>query len=227
MSAPPSRVLIVEDDEIVRTIHRTLVQATPGFLVVGEVGTLAQAERDLGTVPVDLLIVDIYLPDGSGLDWVQRLPRTGTAPDTIMITAANDLRTVQTAVRSGVLDFLIKPFDHARLAAALQRHQQRRLTPSPAQLTQHAVDRLLRHDPVTRLPKGIDALTLQRVQLLLEKRPEALSAEAAGQCLGVSRITAWRYLEYLVTLSLAEVDVQYQPTGRPLKLYRHCVPRSG
>lgn len=219
MNAHPSRVMIIEDDEIVRTIHRTLIQATPGFVVVSAVGTLAQAGRDLQDQPFDLLIVDIHLPDGSGLDWVQTLPRTPGSPDVIMITAANDLQTVQTAVRSGVLDFLIKPFDRARLTAALHRHQQRR-QPNPTHLTQYGVDRLLRHDPVTHLPKGIDAATLQRVQELLDAAKQPISAETAGQRLGASRITAWRYLEYLVTLGLAELDIHYQPTGRPLKLYR-------
>lgn len=216
----PSRVMIVEDDELVRTIHRTLVADTPGFQVVSAVGTLAQAEQDLGQLTVDLLMVDIYLPDGNGLDWVSGLPRTPSSPDVIMVTAANDLPTVQTAVRSGVLDFLIKPFDRQRLQAAFQRHQQRRAVSSAGHLTQSGVDRLLRHDPVTHLPKGIDAATLTRVQHLLDRGPEAWSAELAGKHLGVSRITAWRYLEYLVGLSFATVDVQYQTTGRPLKLYR-------
>lgn len=222
MSAPVSRVMIVEDDELVRTIHRTLVEDTPGFQVVSAVGTLAQAEQDLRHLTVDLLMVDIYLPDGNGLIWASGLPRTPENPDVIMVTAANDLPTVQAAVRSGVLDFLIKPFDRHRLQAAFLRHGQRRAVSSPAHLTQSGVDRLLRHDPVTHLPKGIDAATLAKVQHLLDTSPAPWSAEAAGQHLGVSRITAWRYLEYLVGLSFAAVDVQYQPTGRPLKLYRRA-----
>jgi response regulator of citrate/malate metabolism len=222
VTVSPSRVVIIEDDELVRSIHRTLVEDTPGFQVVSAVGTLAQAERDLQHLQVDLLMVDIYLPDGNGLTWASQLPRTPTSPDVIMVTAANDLPTVQTAVRSGVLDFLIKPFDRQRLQAAFQRHTQRRAVSSAAHLTQLGVDRLLRHDPVTHLPKGIDAATLTKVQRLLEASAEAWSAEAAGQQLGVSRITAWRYLEYLVVLSFVVVDVQYQPTGRPLKLYRRA-----
>ncbi|UQN08219.1 response regulator [Deinococcus sp. QL22] len=222
MTTPLSRVMIIEDDDLVRTIHRTLVEDTPGFQVVSAVGTLAQAEQDLQHLTVDLLMVDIYLPDGNGLTWASQLPRTSTSPDVIMVTAANDLPTVQAAVRSGVLDFLIKPFDRHRLQTAFQRHSQRRAASSAVHLTQSGVDRLLRHDPVTHLPKGIDAATLAKVQLLLEKSSEAWSAEAAGQHLGVSRITAWRYLEYLVVLSFAGVDVQYQHTGRPLKLYRRA-----
>lgn len=220
MNAVRSRVMIIEDDEIVRTIHRTLVEDTPGFQMVGAVGTLAQASQDLQTTPVDLLILDIYLPDGSGLEWVQGLPDRVDAPDVIMITAANDLKTVQTAIRNGVLDFLIKPFSRARFNAALQRHLARRQPQLSEHLTQSGVDRLLRHDPVTHLPKGIDAATLERMQRVLEEQPEPISADFAGQRLGVSRITAWRYLEYLASLNLAEVHTQYQSTGRPLKLYR-------
>ncbi|TSA80583.1 response regulator [Deinococcus detaillensis] len=215
-----SRVMIVEDDVLVRTIHQTLIEDLPGFQVVSTVGSLAQASQDLQSVTVDLLLVDIYLPDGNGLTWAAQLPRISTGPDVIMITAANDLPTVQTAIRSGVLDFLIKPFERQRLYAALQRHQQRHSVASPAHLTQYGVDRLLRHDPVTHLPKGIDAATLGKVQRLLDEAITPLSAETAGRHLGVSRITAWRYLEYLVGLSLAEVEVLYQSTGRPLKLYQ-------
>jgi two-component system CitB family response regulator len=215
-----SRVLIVEDDDLVRTVHRALIEETPGFQVVSAVGTLAQAQRDLADLSPDLLLVDIYLPDGSGLDWIQGLPRTSAAPDVIMITAANDLPTVQHAVLSGVLDFLIKPFHRARLQTALQRHQERRRPQLLAHLTQQGVDRLLRHDPVTHLPKGIDAATLQKVRETLNRTDEALSAELVGQRIGVSRITAWRYLEYLATVHLIEMDIEYRPTGRPLKLYR-------
>ncbi len=220
MTRMHSRVMIVEDDVLVRAIHQTLIEDLPGFEVVSAVGSLAQADQDLRSVSVDVLLADIYLPDGNGLSWAAQLPRTSAGPDIIMITAANDLPTVQTAVRSGVLDFLIKPFERQRLYAALQRHQQRRSLASPAHLTQYAVDRLLRHDPVSHLPKGIDAATLGRVQLLLDGAAPPLSAEAVGGHLGVSRITAWRYLEYLVGLSLAQIEVQYQATGRPLKLYR-------
>lgn len=214
-----SRVMVIEDDDLVRTIHSSLIQDTPGFEVVSAVGSLAQATVDLETGHFELLIVDIYLPDGNGLDWVQRLPRTPNSPDVIMITAANDLPTVQAAVRSGVLDFLIKPFGRARLQAALHRHLARRHIPV-SHLTQHGVDRLLRHEPASHLPKGIDAATLQKVQLLLQQQQEGVSAESVGQALGASRITAWRYLEYLLASSLIEVDIQYRPTGRPLKLYR-------
>lgn len=217
---PPSRVMIVEDDELVRSIHRQLVQATPGFQVVCAVGTLAQAELDLASTPLDLLVVDIYLPDGSGLEWVGRLPRTVHSPDVIMVTAANDLPTVKGALRAGVLDFLIKPFDRERLHGALQRHHQRRQTHGSYHLTQHSVDRLLRHDPMTHLPKGIDGATLQRMQDVLGQLPEALTAEQIGLHLGVSRITAWRYLEYLTDLGFVVVEVRYQATGRPQKRYR-------
>lgn len=219
MTAPLSRVMIIEDDEIVRTIHRTLVEDTPGFQVVSAVGTLAQASQDYRTLPLDLLIVDIYLPDGSGLEWIQSLPHREDTPDIIMITAANDLKTVQTAIRNGVMDFLIKPFSRARFNAALERHAQRRRAGQSEHLTQNSVDRLLRHDPVTHLPKGIDASTLERVQHILERHPDALSAEQVGQELGVSRITAWRYLEYLASRNLVAVQTQYQTTGRPLKRY--------
>jgi len=219
MKAILSRVMIIEDDEIVRSIHRTLVEDTPGFQVVSAVGTLAQASQDCLALRPDLLIVDIYLPDGSGLEWVQSLPHYEGTPDVIMITAANDLRTVQTAIRNGVMDFLIKPFSRARFCSALERHAQRRPASLSERLTQSGVDRLLRHDPVTHLPKGIDALTLERVQRILNRQEGAVSAEQLGQHLGVSRITAWRYLEYLVSRNLAVVQTQYQSTGRPLKLY--------
>lgn len=219
MNVPVSRVMIIEDDEIVRSIHRTLVEDTPGFQVVSAVGTLAQASQDYESVNFDLLIVDIYLPDGSGLEWVQALPHREDTPDIIMITAANDLRTVQTAIRTGVMDFLIKPFSRARFQSALERHSQRRRASLGEHLTQNSVDRLLRHDPVTHLPKGIDASTLERVQQLLAGQSEAISAEQMGQLLGVSRITAWRYLEYLASRNLVVVQTQYQSPGRPLKRY--------
>ncbi|MFC4454993.1 response regulator [Deinococcus sonorensis] len=224
--AGPIRVLLVEDDLWVARVNRELVDAWPGAEVVGTASTLAEGERLLATLKPELLLLDVYLPDGSGLSLLQAVRASGQALEVILLTAADDVVTVQQALALGASDYVIKPFERERLYAALQRVQLRR-RPLPAHLTQRHLDRFLGLDTVQNLPKGIDAETLQRVQGLLAAQGRSLSAEEVGAQVGISRVTAWRYLEYLVQAGQAVLDFTYGQPGRPTKLYRSARQADG
>jgi response regulator of citrate/malate metabolism len=221
-----TRVLIVEDDPLVARVNRGMVAAEPGFEVVGVAATLFQAHELFLELRPELLLVDVHLPDGNGLDLIPSL--RGSWPfEAIMITAANDLSSVQQALHGGVLDYLIKPFQKARLQEALRRYQSRAALSHQASLNQTRLDKLLGHKSELRLPKGIDAATLGQIRQLMEHTPELLTAEEVGERVGVSRVTAWRYLEYLQEVGAVRLEQEYGGVGRPIKRYGAVEARSG
>lgn len=215
----PTRVLLIEDDPWVLRVNREMVESVPGFVVVGEAQTLAQGSALTQSLGPDLLLVDVYLPDGTGLDLVRSL-RESLDFEAIMITAANDAQTVQRALYDGVLDYLIKPFQQPRLKQALERYLQRRSATKEQSFTQKKLDRILGVHSPERLPKGIDAATLEQIKAILAAAQHPLSADEVGEEVGVSRVTAWRYLEYLQETGLATLELEYGSVGRPIKRYR-------
>ena len=213
-----TRVLIVEDDPLVARVNREMVAAEAGFEVVGIAATLFQASELFEELRPELLLVDVHLPDGSGLDLIPTL-RGSWSFEAIMITAANDLPSVQQALHGGVLDYLIKPFQKARLQEALRRYQARVALATQPNLNQARLDKLLGHKSESRLPKGIDGATLGQIRELMEQAAGLLTAEEVGERVGVSRVTAWRYLEYLQEVGVVRLEQEYGGVGRPIKRY--------
>jgi response regulator of citrate/malate metabolism len=214
-----TQVLLIEDDPWVLQVNRAMLEYEPGFTVIGSAQTVREARTAVDTLEPQLILVDVYLPDGSGLEVVQHVRNARLDCEVIMITAANDTAIVQQALREGAVDYLIKPFAQSRLREALARYNARRSVNTPEQLTQHKLDRLLGFPTRQRLPKGIDETTLEQVRTYLNTSSETLSAEQVGQRIGVSRVTAWRYLEYLKEIGVADLLIDYGSVGRPVKRY--------
>lgn len=214
-------VMIVEDDARVAQINSAFIQQVPGFYVAGVAATAAEAERLLAESEPDLLILDLYLPDGSGLDLLNRLRSQLLTADVIVVTAAKEALTLQRALRAGAVDYILKPYRFERFAEALSRFREKRMELAAAtELEQANVDRLLgRTSTTTELPKGIDPITLERVVAGLEAMTRAQTAEEFGGSIGLSRTTARRYLEYLVSIGRASVQAVYGDVGRPERLY--------
>ncbi|MFF4814150.1 response regulator [Kitasatospora sp. NPDC001309] len=223
-------VLVVEDDPVAAAAHTLYVEREPGFRAVGTVHSCADALRFLeraraaGT-PVDLTLLDLYLPDGHGLQLCRTLRAAGHATDVIAVTSARDLAMVRQAVSAGVVQYLLKPFSAAALHDRLERYARYRdsLGRTGEATGQDEVDQafaLLRTPERNSLPKGLSAPTLDTVASVLREASTGLSAAAAGTAAGVSRITARRYLEHLVDTGRAAREPQYGSVGRPELCYR-------
>jgi response regulator of citrate/malate metabolism len=224
------RTLVVEDDFRVARIHAAYVERVTGFEVVSQAASVAAALAEAGSLRPDLLLLDVYLPDGSGLDVLRRLTQDagGTRPDAIMTTAARDVASVRAAMRLGAVGYLVKPFASAALTERLTAYRELRqradaLGPR-AQADQADVDALFNAARPTVLPpvpaKGHSAPTLALVREAVRSARRDLSAAEVAEATGVSRATAQRYLSYLVREGLARLELRYGTTGRPEHRYR-------
>jgi response regulator of citrate/malate metabolism len=223
------QALVVEDDPVAAEAHRQYVERVPGFTVVGVVHSGGEVLRVLRTRPVDLLLLDLYLPDAHGLDVCRAVRAAGHAVDVIAVTSARDLAVVRQAVSVGVVQYLLKPFTFASMRDKLERYAKFRTGAGQA-AGQDEVDSLLatlRSPEAAALPKGMSRPTLDAIVNALRAAGDGLSAGAASDGVGVSRVTARRYLEYLADNGLAVRKLQYGQVGRPELWYHWAASSAG
>ena len=214
-------VLIVEDDFRVADLHREFVERCEGYDVAGVALTAGQALKMNQQLTPDLILLDLYLPDQHGLDIVSSL-RSDSGADVIVVTAARDVLNIRSAMQHGALFYLVKPFRFAAFRERLDAYARlrSRLADSP-EMSQEAIDDAYSalRTTVRDLPKGLSAQTLNAVERTLFEADESLTSEAVAHVTGVSRVTARRYLIYLVESRRAQVHSEYGTPGRPKHLY--------
>ncbi|MBY8861657.1 response regulator [Nocardia sp. CA2R105] len=216
------RVLVVDDDFRVANLHAGIVSALPGFTVGATVHSLAQARSAIAAAHYDLTLVDVYLPDGSGVDLVREI-----SCDAMMLTAATESETVRAALSAGALAYLVKPFDHAALASRLAGYARYRKLLSVPVVTPRDIDAALEAlrpaGPSGANSSGSAAVsgspTKDLVLRAVRDSPEALSAAEVSAATGVSRATAQRYLATLVGVGALRMQLRYGSTGRPEQEY--------
>ncbi|MFI6739758.1 response regulator [Nonomuraea sp. NPDC050451] len=213
------RVLVVDDDFMVARIHSGYVARVPGFRVVSVAHSGADALAAAAELRPDLVLLDIYLPDMSGLEVLKQLHDV----DVLMISAARDVPTVREAMRGGAVNYLIKPFTAAALTDRLQQYAdtRRRLTAIGPEARQDDVDRLFGSPKTSApMPKGLSAATCELVAETLREAGRDLSATETAELTGLSRVSVRRYLEYLCVAGQAEFRPRYGTAGRPEHRYR-------
>ncbi|MFF4590613.1 response regulator [Streptomyces sp. NPDC001388] len=227
-------VLVVDDDFRVAEINAKYVGKVPGFRVAARAHSAAQALATVQRGTIDLVLLDHYLPDGTGLDLVHRMREQGHGTDVIMITAAGDVSTVQTAMRLGALHYLVKPFTFAALRTRLDSYAALRRTVDRVGgrgiAGQEQVDRIfgaLRTAPVPSspgLPTGHSEPTTDLICAVLHRADHPLSAHEVAAETGLSRSTAQRYLRHLEQAGRLRLSLKYGDTGRPEHRYAWVAP---
>jgi response regulator of citrate/malate metabolism len=215
-------VLIVDDDFMVAKVHAGFVAALDGFDVVGTASTGAQALEEIARLEPDLVLLDVYLPDMTGLEVLRRLRAAGSSVDVIVISAARDVDSIRSALHGGVLQYLVKPFDRATFEGRLRDYTSLRSELAELDVAgQGDVDRVFggargTASPPPTTPKGIAPETLELVRAALAAAgSDGLSATECSERTGLARVSARRYLEQLVTVQEADVRQRYGTAGRP------------
>jgi len=222
----PVRILIVEDDPMVASINKKLTEKVENFEVVDIASTENEALKKIEESAPDLILLDIYLSTGNGLNLLQKIRHMNIPTDVILVTAAKDSKTISQSMRYGAIDYIIKPFDLERLEKSLKNYLKLRLLlDKHKDIQQSDLDKLnlqARSEmPIIQsdLPKGVHALTLDQIMVFLLKQDMPLSCEQVSAELAMSKITVWRYLEYLVEQGKVKVELAYGAVGRPSKRY--------
>ncbi|MFI1941004.1 response regulator [Streptomyces purpureus] len=224
MNDRPIGVLVVDDDVRVAAINAAYVAKVAGFRVVAQAHSAAEALARIEELPVDLVLLDHYLPDENGLAVVRELRRLGHQTDVIMVTAARDVATVQAAMRHGALQYLVKPFSFAGLRTKLEAYALlRRTLEGGGEAEQAQVDRIFcalsAGSSEPDLPKGHSPTTAELVRQVLLAADGPLSAQEIAERAGVSRQTAQRYLKLLERAGRVRLSLKYGETGRPEHRY--------
>jgi response regulator of citrate/malate metabolism len=216
------RVLIVDDDALALELHTAYVGRVPGFEVVGQAAGARAALTAIADParPIDLVLLDMTMPDGGGLDVARRVRAMGAGVDIIAVTAVRDAATVRAAVSTGVVQYLIKPFTFAAFRERLEAYRSyvEGLDRAAGDATQSEVDALLgtlRTVAAPALPKGLSDETLQAVAERVRTASTAVSSTEVGEREGMSRVTARRYLEHLADVGRVRREPRYGGPGRP------------
>lgn len=231
------RVLVIEDEQVTADTYAEYLARTGGFEVVhvsptarDAVGFLADQMRRGGSFGVDVVLLDMNLPDGHGLDVLRQMRSAGFTGGVLALTASTELRTIRRAVALGVVQYLVKPFGYRQFAERMRAFRELAAEFAGAGTApgQDVVDRafpLSRPAGPPELPKGLTEQTLDAVVALLRGAPSnALSAGEVGAAVGTSRVTARRYLEHLYRVGMVERSPRYGTPGRPENEYRWTGP---
>lgn len=220
------RTVIIEDDSVINHLNRRYVEMDNRFCVVQTFSAAHPALFWLRSNPVDLIILDVYMPQMSGLDLLRALRAEGVDADVIMVTSADDAATIEAFMRLGVTDYLIKPFGYERFQLALKTFCQRRTAIHSGKFTQTKLDSALLHissigtgNPPA-MPKGLQSQTLSLIERYLRNTAQqGHTCDDIASHVGLSVVTVRRYMNYLVEQRIISSDMDYNTGGRPCIIY--------
>ncbi|MGO4889223.1 response regulator [Anaerobacillus sp. MEB173] len=220
-----TRIIIVEDDYRIASIHEKFIKKMSNVTVVGKALTGKEAISLVESNDVDLVILDLYLPDMLGTEIIEHLRTLNNNIDFVIISAATEKDIVGQILRNGVFDYIIKPVNMERFIDTINRYKKMKQNfDADDSVDQAFLDHYFGYKKETSLPnkqtpKGIDPLTLDKVKEIITQLKEGITAEEMGIQIGASRTTARRYLEYLISVGEISAELEYGAVGRPERRY--------
>ncbi|KML01603.1 transcriptional regulator [Bacillus stratosphericus] len=221
------KVLIAEDDFRIAAIHESYIQKVQGFQVAGKAKSAKDLWEALQKEQVDLILLDVYMPDELGTNLLPLLRERHPEVDVIIITAATETMLLRDALHYGVVHYLIKPVTAQKFTQVLTEYKEKReLINSKEEVNQTMIDLFFgqiqeesQQKDERDLPTGINSLTLDKVKTFMAAEMNGITAEELGEKMGASRTTARRYVEYLVTKGECRAELAYGIIGRPERKY--------
>lgn len=214
-------VFIVEDDPMVLEVNKGFLNKMNGFQLIGEAANGREAYEKIIIQQPNLILLDMFLPDMTGMELFLKIRAQRIPSDIIMITAARDAPTVQESLRLGAIDYLIKPFRFDRFEKALLQYKnatKNLLTTTT--INQEHIDQWLglQHD-MQELPKGLNNITMEQILSYLTSHRAPITSEQLAQNVGMARVTVRKYLDFLATKGSVHIELKYGTVGRPTKYY--------
>lgn len=222
------RVLIIEDDPMVAEFNKRYLQEVKGFTLAGIVHTVKAAMEYLKSEQVDLILLDVYMPGATGLELLRFIREKNILTDVILITAAADKENIQTALRFGAVDYLIKPFEFERFNQALIQYKEKyHFFANNHLLRQEDLDgrilsteQKLVGESIDDLPKGLTSSTLESIINVIQSKDNSqFSTDDISEVTLISRVSVRKYLKFLAHIGVLEESLTYG-IGRPGYLYR-------
>lgn len=217
-------VVIVEDDPMVLELHRQFVSKIKEFQLIGAAKDGKEGIEVIALLKPQLVILDVYMPEVDGIEVLKEVRRLGVNTDIMLVTAAHNSEMIQLGMQYGAVDYIIKPFTFQRFKKALLDYRKyiNKIKDSN-NLTQEEIDHL-RGGPVRsgverNLPKGLDHLTLSQVVSTIKKQQGHFTVQDIAHMMGISCVTARRYLNFLQQDGWLQSMLSYGPVGRPLHKY--------
>lgn len=216
-------VLVVEDDPMVAELNKNYLKMIDGFALIGVINNGTEALVFMENHEVNLLLLDVFMPGLNGLNLLKKMRACYSSVDVIMVTAARKGDDIQTALRLGAIDYVVKPFVFERFQSALVNYRERvRLLADKAELSQAAIDVRIFAKEIRsrRVPKGIEQQTLSRIREIVRQRPKPFDVQMLVPVVKLSRISLKKYLDYMVETGDLYSELAYRGQGRPVTLYR-------
>ena len=218
------RMIIVEDDPMVAQLNAEFLSKLEGFTLVAKFQNGLDALDYLRKNPVDLAIVDVYMPICSGIELLRKMRSERIHTGVILVTAATEIQVVDEALHLGIEDYIIKPYSYDRLRESVLRFRDKaRLVRRTNKVNQDMVDKILgnQNAPITApLPKGLNAKTLETIRDAVNRESGDHTCESISEASGLSRVTVRHYLNYLIETGELSSSIDYETGGRPRVLYR-------
>jgi two-component system response regulator CitB len=220
-------VVIVEDETGIAELHAQFLRQMIRFNPVGIASNIHMARTMIKVHRPKLVILDNYLPDGLGIDLLREIvaEKNDKKPDVILVTAASEMDIVKEAMHCGCFDYILKPIAYDRLKDTLNRYlKYNSALNAYDNISQRHVDDLFniqaREKISNSLPKGIGELTLDKIkEVFIQNVGIKYTAESLGDCVGISKTTARRYLEYCAASGFLQAENEHGRVGRPERVY--------
>lgn len=208
---------------MVQEINRRFISKVKDFRVVGIANNGSEALKMVREFKPQLVLLDVFMAKMDGLTVLKEIRSIGANVDVILITADKTVDTIHEAIRYGVIDYIIKPFKFERFKEALLHYQKmREALENKDNFQQQDLDRILhlKDDRIEELPKGLNQTTLDLVVDYLKNNKQFHTSMELSQDVGIARVTARRYLEYLTDKKVVQVELEYGSVGRPVHRYK-------